>query len=124
MHMQRYRFALALIAPFLIVACGDDTADDGEFTHPALELTGDPAAGAAIYTSFCQTCHGASGEGVAGTGPAMTERIPPLSDAQIVKSIVEGTEGSGNFGPMAPVNVGSDQSIADVVAYVKQEWGG
>lgn len=120
--MHRSSLVFALIAPIGLAACGDETADDGAFSHPALSLTGDPAAGAAVYGSFCATCHGTSGEGVTGTGPAMTERIPSLSDEQIVKSIVEGTEGSGNFGPMAPVNVGSDQSIADVLAYVKQEW--
>jgi mono/diheme cytochrome c family protein len=86
----------------LLTACGD----------PALSLEGDPVAGETVFQT-CAACHFDDGTGV---GPAMGDEAPEKSDEEIVDIIRNGYE------EMAPVAL-EDQEIADVLAYLRQEFG-
>lgn len=90
----------------LLFACASD---------PALTLEGDATAGATVFADTCAVCHGESGEG--GTGPALTDEVPEKSDEELVDIIRNGYE------EMAPVDL-EDQEIADVLAYLRDTFGG
>lgn len=81
-----------------------------------LGLTGDPTAGEATYTAICAACHAADGTGVA-PNPALTDRIPTLTDDQVVTTILEGK------GNMDAYDTLVNQEIADVAAYVITNFG-
>jgi mono/diheme cytochrome c family protein len=91
-----------------------DTAD-----LPALDLTGDPTAGKAVFTSAgCVGCHTLADAGATGNvGPNLDEAKP---DNELVVTRV--TKGQGAM----PAFAGqlTDQQIADVAAYVTQATGG
>jgi mono/diheme cytochrome c family protein len=86
---------------------------------PALDLTGDPTAGKAVFTSAgCVGCHTLADAGATGNvGPNLDEAKP---DNQLVVTRV--TKGQGAM----PAFAGqlTDQQIADVAAYVTQATGG
>ena len=86
---------------------------------PALELTGDPTAGKAVFTSAgCVGCHTLADAGATGTvGPNLDEAKP---DNELVVTRV--TKGQGAMPPFAGQL--TDQQIADVADYVVQATGG
>ncbi|HEU0303695.1 MAG TPA: cytochrome c [Gaiellaceae bacterium] len=75
-------------------------------------LTGDPAAGKAVFTTNCGSCHVLSDAGTSGTvGPNLDESQP---DKALVVDRV--TNGQGIMPPFAGTL--TEQQIADVAAYV------
>jgi mono/diheme cytochrome c family protein len=102
------RKMLALL-PMMLIACGDKDGDS------AAAATGDAANGATLYSSNCAGCHGADGTGV--SGPDLTSGlVSGMTDDQISDVIANGV------GSM-PAVLSDDQEIADVLAYLRQEWG-
>ena len=91
----------------------------GTLPAAAPELTGDPTAGKAIFTSAgCVGCHTLADAGSTGNvGPNLDEAKP---DSELVVKRV--TNGMG----VMPAFAGqlTDQQIADVAAYVVQATGG
>lgn len=103
------RKMLALL-PLMLIACGDKDGDSG-----AVALDGDAANGASLYSSSCAGCHGADGTGV--SGPDLTSGlVSGMSDDAISDVIANGV------GSM-PGITSDDQEIADILAYLRQEWG-
>jgi cytochrome c6 len=86
---------------------------------PALALTGDAAAGEAVFTSAgCGSCHTLSAAGASGAvGPNLDESKPT---AELVATRV--TKGQGGM-PAFEEQLDAQQ-IADVTAYVVQSTGG
>ncbi len=98
---------------------------------PAVELTS-AERGKKIFSANCVTCHQASGLGVAG-------QYPPLAGSEIVNGgsrrpgmiLLKGLEGpltvkGMQYGSavMQPwEKVLTDAKIADVITYIRQEWG-
>lgn len=102
---MRILFALALLG-----ACNKaDPAIDA-----VLSLDGDAVAGADVWPT-CGACHGADGSG--GIGPAMDQEAADNSDTQLVDIMIYG------YGDMAPVGL-EDQDMADVLAYIRDTFGG
>ena len=91
----------------------------GTLPAAAPELTGDPTAGKAVFTSAgCVGCHTLADAGATGTvGPNLDEAKP---DSELVVTRV--TKGMGVMPPFAGQL--TDQQIADVAAYVVQATGG
>lgn len=89
----------------LLAACGggDARVDD------ILALTGDAAAGEAVYTASCESCHGAGATG--GSAPELASHFE--ADEEHIGAIVYGEEDMPAFGDSL-----SDQEIADVAAYL------
>ncbi|MBA3652393.1 MAG: cytochrome c [Chthoniobacterales bacterium] len=97
----------------------------------ATELTS-AERGKKIFSANCATCHQASGTGVAG-------QYPPLAGSEFVNGgtrrlgmiLLKGLQGplevkGGHYGSavMQPWDKTlTDQKIADVLTYVRQEWG-
>jgi mono/diheme cytochrome c family protein len=92
----------------------------GLFTATAF-AAGDAAAGKAVYTSKCKTCHGADGSGNPGMAKMLKVDMKPLSSADIqgmsdadLKGVIE--HGKGKMKPISSVT-GAD--LDNVVAYVR-----
>ena len=80
-----------------------------------LMLDGTASAGMAVFSSeTCATeaCHGADGN--SGMAENLSERVPALSDDQIVDVLLEGS------GTMPPQTHLSDQQLADVLAWLNE----
>lgn len=107
--MTRALCCLAL----LTLGCGESEPD-----HPAYDLTGDVSDGAAVYTSTCESCHGSDGSG--GTGTALTETVPGMSREDLIDTLLNGVPGTSM---VSYRSILSAQEIADVTAYVLDEWG-
>ena len=93
---------------FALIGCSgekDDTGGGGG---------GDVTAGAEVYSTSCSSCHGTNGEG--GSGPAMTDEVPELTDDQIKDVVTNGYE------DMAPVTL-DDTQMADLLAYLRATFG-
>jgi mono/diheme cytochrome c family protein len=100
-------------------ATTDDSGTNPNQTPPALELDGDPKAGATIFEKTCgaATCHGPDGSGGTTNAKDLREVVPELSDRKIVKVMTAG------YLVMPPQRL-EDQEMADVLAYLREEWGG
>ncbi len=106
-------------------------AASGALAAPLMgQAAGDPAAGKEKYAS-CAACHGADGAGQGGAFPKLTG----LGEDEVVKSLTAYREGDKDYlksvdlgdryGTMAPNASGlSDDDIADLAAYVAEEFGG
>ena len=86
---------------------------------PALKLTGDAAAGKAVFTSQgCGGCHTLSAAGASGNvGPNLDDAKPPVE--LVVTRVTEGKSPMPAFGETL-----TPQQIADVAAYVAQSTAG
>ncbi len=92
--------------------CEDRDEHDGE---DPVDLVGDATCGVDTYDSHCSSCHGDDGRGGDGY-PDLSERVPALSDDELV-GIIE--RGPANM----PAFAGTPQMIADVVAWLRQQFG-
>lgn len=85
----------------LALACAD----------PALQLEGDPTAGAVLYDAECTLCHGLVGEGTS-RGPdlrGLEERLAPSLALQAIR------EGRGSM----PAYDFGDQELADLYSHLR-----
>ena len=105
------------VISLLVVACGDkddDTATTDEISI-ILALDGDATSGATVFSSSCSACHGSDGTG--GSAPVdLTTHAATMSDEAIVDTVLNGVGG------MPAISI-DDQSIADVLAYIRSEFG-
>ena len=107
---------LAVIS-LLAVACGDKDDDTAATDEVAtiLALDGDVTSGTTVFSSSCSACHGTDGTG--GLAPVdLTSHAATLSDEAIVDTVLNGV------GSMPAISI-DDQSIADVLAYIRSEFG-
>lgn len=125
-------WALLFVSGCGLSGCGDagadshppSTVDDSATSHtgdvpPALELEGHPAAGETIFEKTCAdaNCHGPDGSGGSTNAEDLRKVVPLLSDLLIVEAMTDG------YLVMPPQRL-EDQEMADVLAYLRQRWGG
>jgi nitrite reductase (NO-forming)/hydroxylamine reductase len=86
--------------------------------------------GAKVYQTYCQACHQASGEGMAGAFPPLAGSNYLLKDPLVgVRAVLEGVSGeivvnNQKFNSVMPhLNYLKDEQVADVVTYVLNSWG-
>lgn len=125
--MRRFLIlALVVLVPVLVAACGG-----GETKNTAPETvvgtvpadtggggaTGDPAAGKAVFTENCGSCHTLGDAGTTGSvGPNLDELAP--DEATVSAQVTNGGGSMPAFGGTL-----SEQQIADVSAYVAESAG-
>jgi mono/diheme cytochrome c family protein len=148
---------LLLLSILLLSACGKSQAtpttaplgtesgEPGEVPKPsnpggpgeAVNLKGDPAAGAEVYSGNCGICHGDQGKGGIENPGSTDGTVPPLapidpglksSDPKVFATNIDlfiqhGSvpEGSGPAKQMpgwGDTNALTQQQIADVIAYI------
>ena len=106
---MKYAFTLGLI---LVVAAAVPLCSSGK---------GDAAAGKAVYTKRCATCHGQEGEGKETIAKMMkvemhhlgSKEVQAKSDADLQKIATQGT------GKMKPVSGLSEKELADLITYLR-----
>ncbi|MBI5682724.1 MAG: cytochrome c [Deltaproteobacteria bacterium] len=82
--------------------------------HEAMKLTGDPAAGKAVYEKNCIYCHREKGEG-GGVAGGTLEKSMPKRDEDLYRSI---KQGMGDW--MPAFSKLSAKETVDVIAYVRE----
>lgn len=88
-------------------------------SQPALAATG-PAAGASIYAAKCASCHGASGQGIPGTFPALAGNldVTAANPNGIIATVVHGKGVMPAWRSQL-----SNADIAAVLTYIRSSWG-
>ena len=104
--MNRLTIAAIFLFPVLTACSGGETDEVAAIAA----LTGDSAAGQAIFDANCASCHGAMGEG--GTGPAIAGESDETEE--LIEYVLYGEDEMPAFGDTL-----EDQEIADVIAYVQ-----
>jgi cytochrome c551 len=79
--------------------------------------SGDAAAGADVYASTCQSCHGEDGTAGVGGASDLNVEVPEKSDDELAEIIQNGV------GDMPAQNL-DDTETADVIAYLRETFGG
>ncbi|HVU16388.1 MAG TPA: cytochrome c [Candidatus Didemnitutus sp.] len=87
--------------------------------------------GKKVFNTICIVCHQATGQGVPGTYPPLAGSEWAQGDEQrIIRIVIDGLNGpihveNKDFNnAMAPLgSTLRDEQIADVLTYVRQEWG-
>ena len=82
-----------------------------EKANSIAEMEGDAVAGATLYATHCQACHGEDG----ASGSVQKDIVEDLSygDAHVIQAILYGEDSMPAF-----ENTLSEQEIADIVAYL------
>jgi mono/diheme cytochrome c family protein len=88
------------------------------------------AAGKKVYMQYCLTCHQADGGGVPRMNPPLIKTEYVLGDKArminiVLKGFSEDVEINGQYytNTMPPMNMLTDQEIADVLTYVRNSFG-
>jgi len=145
--------AAGLMFGLILTACGTQsvpaasvasgpTAEPARPSNPggpgaAISLTGDPKAGAVVFTTNCQTCHGDQGKGGVSNPGSTDGTIPalnPIDETLISRDqkvyatnldlfIQHGSTPAGDkpakaMAPWGDSGTLTQQQIADVIAYV------
>jgi putative heme-binding domain-containing protein len=93
---------------FLLWAAAQGALQDHQYS------SSDIAAGARLYASQCQLCHGPTGEGVAGVNLRRSQFRRPLSDEDLRRVIATGVPGAG----MPPFTF-QPSELDGLVAYIR-----
>lgn len=100
----------------------------GPATRPAIVQE---VPGAAIYSGFCQRCHGPAGEGQLPKHPALAANpsVVAANSASPLRIVLEGSASPSIVHTPMPnrmpafADTLSDRDIADVLTYVRSSWG-
>lgn len=130
--MKRSTIAILIaVLALAVAACGGGGESDGGTAATAgggVALTGDVANGEKVFAGTCSACHGADAMGIDGLGKQLagSDFVASTSDADLANLILTGRPSShpdNETGVDMPPKGGNpslnDQSIADVVAYIK-----
>ncbi|MFO7447331.1 MAG: copper-containing nitrite reductase [Ignavibacteriaceae bacterium] len=86
------------------------------------------AMGKGVYTTTCQPCHQANGEGIAGVFPPLAKSDFLNNKEKSIRAVINGLSGpltvNGKTynGVMPPQNI-NDEQVAAVLTYVYSQWG-
>ncbi|MEO8281082.1 MAG: cytochrome c [Ideonella sp.] len=88
-------------------------------------FSGSNARGGDTYVSFCASCHGVNGEGLAGAIPALNNNgaVKAAGPQDVINVVLGGLQARKRYAPMLAIGAGmTDEQIADVVNFVRQNW--
>lgn len=125
-----------LICPafLLLLGFGGGHATTGRTGHPtkmsvASAVSGDVAAGRAVFQGTCAMCHGPSGRGIQNFGKDLvnpSDWMKRQSDADLAAFIKQGREATDPLNttgyPMLPLGGNpnlTDHDVVNVVAYIR-----
>lgn len=94
-------------------------------TRPPL-LEPVPPQAASLYLTSCGSCHQAKGRGVPGVFPPLAGNgaVVAPDPSNVINVVLQGIPAQNGYVPMpAFANQLSDQQVADVVNYVRSNWG-
>ena len=144
MPVSRFLYPLVLLG---LLSC---SSDPEELQKPSVDpepgttadgsrspygRSGPDRTGAEIYTQVCQLCHTASGRGNFNSGyPPLVGSDWVLGNPEVpIRVVLHGLEGEltidgklyGDVIPMPAqaVSLRSDQEVAEVLTYIRSQWG-
>lgn len=130
MKKLKYVVPIMIALTLLLVACGGNTAANGEVAQEDASPTpaGDPAKGQELYSQVCVACHGPDGAGVEGLGKPFTtsEFVRSHSDQELLEFVKTGrpiSDPENTTGVDMPPKGGNpaltDEQIMDIIAYIR-----
>ncbi len=84
------------------------------------------SAGANAYLTNCSSCHGVKGDGIKGMIPALAGNgsVTAAGPQNVIRVVLGGLPAAGGYAPMPAAGADlSDQTVADIVNYVRTAWG-
>lgn len=87
---------------------------------------GRAAPGGSAYLTYCASCHGVDGKGLAGAIPALVGNgaVDAKGPQNVIQVVLGGLPAQKHYAPMLAIGAGmTDQDVADVANYVRQTWG-
>lgn len=114
--MIRRLAALLAVLTLVLAACSSGEAEPVDLSG------GDPAAGAEAFADRCAACHGADADGTAIGPPLVHEYYLPghHDDITFWLAVRNGVRAHHwDFGPMPAIQGVSTETVADIVAYVR-----
>jgi mono/diheme cytochrome c family protein len=116
-----------LFLPVFIIAMNFPPASDKQ---PVEISQKQPPAGEKVFKKYCVTCHQADAGGVPNLNPPLIKTEYVLGDKErLIKIILHGLnekleiEGQYYSNPMPALGILKDQQIADVLTYVRSNFG-
>jgi len=116
---------LLLCAPFLLSAQTKTTKTKAPAPGMAASIT----RGGLVYKQYCLSCHQADGGGVPNMNPPLSKTTYVTGDkTRLIKVVLNGfiqpveIDGESYSNNMAPHNFLTDQQIADVLTYVRNNF--
>ncbi|GGG55347.1 c-type cytochrome [Hymenobacter glacieicola] len=125
--MKQILALLCTLAWFSFPAAAQKTPTPKVKSRPA--AAGGVVVGKTIYARNCLTCHQADGGGVDGMNPPLTQTTYVLGDkTRLVKVILNGLQDEDIDGEpynnvMPAFDILTDQEIADVLTYIRSNFG-
>lgn len=99
-------------------------------TSSASSLKNSITRGQTVYTKFCLTCHQIDGSGVPNLNPPLTpNKWTQGSKTVLIEQVIKGSNGKVEIdgdtfhNTMPPMATLTDQQIADVLTYVRNNFG-
>lgn len=99
-------------------------------TASASDLQASIKRGKVVYASYCLTCHQADGGGVPNLNPPLIQTSYVLGKKEpLIKIVLNGftehvdIDGESYSNNMPPLNLLKDQQIADVLTYIRNNFG-
>jgi mono/diheme cytochrome c family protein len=86
---------------------------------------GHDARGGGTYLSYCASCHGVNGQGLAGVIPPLNGNgsVTAKGPQNVINVVLGGLQARDHYAPMLAIGAGmSDAEVADVTNYVRQTW--
>lgn len=119
------KLIVIVITAFAVKAQAQTTASTGNAASQAAA-----ARGKTVYTTYCLSCHQANGGGVPNLNPPLSKTTFVLGDKKkligiLLKGMNEEVEINGNYfsNTMPAQAFLKDQEIADVLTYVRSNFG-
>lgn len=129
-EVRSIKLGLVLI---LLFSCSSENRDASKKQLPSGKISS-PAQrehpGKLVYMQFCLACHMENGEGVPGLYPPLTQTAAVLGDkSDLISIVLNGMEGpievnGENYNNiMAKLDYLQDQQVADVLSFVRTNFG-
>ena len=117
---------LLVLLPFVVLMVGCSQSPEAPAVDPAKVL----ADGQKVYTTNCETCHQPDGYGVPNMQPALVDDDIVAGDTtQLIRVVLQGPAkvlpaGRPTYANVMPsFNQLTDEQIADVLTYIRHEYG-
>ena len=108
------RYLFTAIALFAAVAAARLGAQQNSTEHPGQYTQSDIEAGARLYSSQCQTCHGLNGDQISGIDLRRGQFKRSSSDEDLAKVITTGVQGTA----MPPFSLQPGE-VTTVIAFIR-----
>jgi mono/diheme cytochrome c family protein len=116
-------WALAVVAILAISACNRSTSSPVQGDAESASVTAVAESGDALFSRYCQRCHGPAATG-SNFGPPLVHKIYEPGhhpDAAFYRAVQGGVRAHHwQFGNMPPVAGVGNAQVTEIIAYVRQ----